>query len=231
MKNIHFGLTNNQLKIIAMLSMLIDHVGMEIFPEYKILRIIGRLSFPIFAYMIAEGCFHTRNRKKYLLLMAGLGLGCQAVYTIACHSFYMNILLTFSMSVIIIFAIDEFLKKKSKASFITAAGVILSVIFITLVLPEIFKENGFKTDYGILGVLLPVAVYYSPDKKAKIIFTSAILILMALMSSDNQFFSLLSIPFIMLYNGKRGKYNMKYVFYIFYPAHLVIIYFIANLLK
>lgn len=59
-----FGLSNNALKIIAMLSMLIDHTGLMIFPEYKIFRIIGRLAFPIFAYMIAEGCFYTKKQKK-----------------------------------------------------------------------------------------------------------------------------------------------------------------------
>ena len=58
-----FGLTNNQLKLIAMLSMLIDHVGMLLFPGVRVLRIIGRLAFPIFAYMIAEGCAHTRSRR------------------------------------------------------------------------------------------------------------------------------------------------------------------------
>ena len=50
-----FGLTNNQLKIIAMVSMLFDHVGKELLPQYTVLQIIGRLAFPIFAYMIAEG--------------------------------------------------------------------------------------------------------------------------------------------------------------------------------
>ena len=56
------GLTNNQLKIIAMISMLIDHIGLQMFPDLLIFRIIGRLAFPIFAYMIAEGCFYTKNK-------------------------------------------------------------------------------------------------------------------------------------------------------------------------
>jgi len=58
------GLTNNQLKIIAMLAMLIDHVGMIIFPGIMALRYIGRIALPIFAYMIAEGCHYTRDRKS-----------------------------------------------------------------------------------------------------------------------------------------------------------------------
>ncbi len=229
-KNMHSGLTNNQLKIIAMVSMLIDHTGMGIFPEHEIFRIMGRLAFPIFAYMIAEGCFYTKHKIKYLLMIAGLGIGCQVVYTIASHSLYQNILLTFTFSVITIFAIDNFLEKKNKISFLCMCGVIFSVVLISLVFPVIFKEKGFDIDYGFPGVLLPVAVYYSPTKKLKIISASAVLTGMAFLSGGIQFFSLFSVPLLMLYNGKRGKLNMKYVFYIFYPAHLAIIYMIGKII-
>lgn len=226
----HPFLTNNALKIIAMISMLIDHVGMEIFPQYKIFRIIGRLAFPIFAYMIAEGCLYTKNRKKYLLIIAGMGLGCQAVYTIVSHSFHLNILLTFSLSIASIFAIDNFLEKKNKFSFLCMSGVIAGVICISLVFPTVFENKGFDIDYGFLGMVLPVAVYYSHGKTSKIISTAAVLILISFMSGEIQFFSLLSIPLLLLYNGKRGKINLKYLFYIFYPAHLVIIYLIDTLI-
>ena len=64
-----FGITNNQLKIIAMVSMLFDHVGKELLPQYPILQIIDRLAFPIFAYMIAEGCFYTKNIIKYFTII------------------------------------------------------------------------------------------------------------------------------------------------------------------
>ena len=57
------GLTGNQLKLIALVTMTIDHIGMQLFPRVRLLRIIGRLAFPIFAYMIAEGCRYTRNRR------------------------------------------------------------------------------------------------------------------------------------------------------------------------
>ena len=61
------GLSGNALKIIAAVAMLIDHVGIMFFPTVAIYRIIGRLSFPIFAFMIVEGYFHTKNLKKYVL--------------------------------------------------------------------------------------------------------------------------------------------------------------------
>ena len=71
------GLSNNQLKIIAMISMFIDHLGLQIFPTESIYRIIGRIALPIFAYMIAEGCKYTRKRWLYLLKILSLGLICQ----------------------------------------------------------------------------------------------------------------------------------------------------------
>ena len=100
------GLTNNQLKIIAMISMLIDHIGVQIFPHVLIFRIIGRLAFPIFAYMIAEGCFYTKNKARYLLMVFGLGFICQLVFYFFMNSLYQGILMTFTLSIICIYAID-----------------------------------------------------------------------------------------------------------------------------
>ena len=64
------GFTGNELKLIAMIAMTCDHVGLQLLPGVPVLRIIGRLALPIYAYMIAEGCRYTRSRKKYLLRIA-----------------------------------------------------------------------------------------------------------------------------------------------------------------
>ena len=80
MEQIHshrFSLTGNQLKILAMIAMTCDHVGLQLFPQWTFLRIIGRLALPIYAYMIAEGCRYTRDRRKYLLRMVSLAALCQ----------------------------------------------------------------------------------------------------------------------------------------------------------
>ncbi|MBO7736222.1 MAG: hypothetical protein J6S22_00120, partial [Clostridia bacterium] len=66
-------LSGNSIKILAAIAMVVDHVGLLFFPFNPIFRMIGRLAFPLFAYMIAEGCKYTKNKWKYLLLMAGLG--------------------------------------------------------------------------------------------------------------------------------------------------------------
>ena len=96
------GLTGNQLKILALIAMTCDHVGLQLFPGCQMLRVIGRLAFPIFAYMIAEGAKYTKNRTKYFFQMFGLGFICQLVYFFAMGSLYQCILITFSFSVVLV---------------------------------------------------------------------------------------------------------------------------------
>ena len=75
-----FGLTGNLLKLIAMLTMTIDHIGVILLPQYRILRIIGRLAMPIYAFMIAEGCHYTHDRRAYFLRLFGLAILCLALF-------------------------------------------------------------------------------------------------------------------------------------------------------
>lgn len=109
-------LSGNQLKIIAMITMLIDHIGVNLFPSVTILRVIGRLSFPIFAYMIAEGCRYTRDRKNYLFTIAALGILCQLVFYVFTQSLYQGILITFTISIVTIYAIDGLIYGKNNYS-------------------------------------------------------------------------------------------------------------------
>ena len=227
-----FGLTNNQLKIIAMLAMLSDHVGKVLLPQYSILQIIGRLAFPIFAFMIAEGCYYTRNKLRYFLTIFLLGLGCQTVYLVAEKSLYQNILITFSLSIILIFCTENYKNKKVKASGVILSFAVSTVFIISILLPVIFIDQGFVIDYGICGVLLPVAIFYAPDKLRKLIFSAGLLMLLTFdLGGGIQWWSLLSIPLLALYNQKRGKYNIKPLFYMFYPVHLVVIYLISLFLN
>ena len=227
-----FGLTNNQLKIIAMLAMLCDHVGKELLPQYTLLQVIGRLAFPIFAFMIAEGCFYTRNRLRYFLSVMLLGVGCQVVYLVAEKSLYQNILITFSLSIILIFSLENFRLKKGRFSGIILFFTLSAVFVIVILLPVALIDQGFIIDYGVEGVLLPVAIFYAPDKLRKLLYTAGILILLTFdLGGGIQWFSLLSIPLLALYNQKRGKYNIKPLFYIFYPAHLSVIYLISIIIN
>jgi len=216
-------LTSNQLKLLALLTMTVDHIGVQLLPQYPLLRIIGRLAFPIYAYMIAEGCAHTRNRRKYLLQMSGLALLCQLVYFFAMGSLFQCILVTFTLSILTIYAID------SETSW-HAPAALLAVIFLTVILPQLLPGTDYAVDYGLLGVLLPAAVYLGKTRKQKLLLSVILLSLLALDFGGIQWYGLLALVPLALYSGQRGKWKMKWLFYLYYPLHLVAIYSISLLL-
>ena len=218
------ALNGNQLKLIALISMTIDHIGVEIFPHNVYLRIIGRLALPIFAYMIAEGCHYTRNKRRYLLTIASVALVCQLVYFFAMGSLYQCILVTFSLSILLIFSLDTAIQKPTFKNVTTAVLAFLSVWFISDLLPQLLP--GFYVDYGFFGILLPVLIWLGKSKWQSIGLCAIGLLLLS-MGNSILWFSLFSLPLLALYNGKRGKAKMKYLFYIYYPAHLVLIYFVS----
>lgn len=224
------GLNNNQLKIIAMISMALDHIGV-IFPNAIILRCLGRLAFPIYAYMIAEGCRYTKNRKKYFGMIAVMAVVFQIVYFFFMNSIYQSILVNFSLSIATIFAIDSFFKNKKALNRVIMILIVCVAVFIEVGFPIIFEEQGFYIDYNVWGFLLPILVYFAPSKLLRVCTTGVLLIVMTIVSGkDIQWFSLFTVPLLMLYNETRGSKKLKYLFYIFYPLHLVIIYGILMLL-
>lgn len=223
-------LSGNALKIIALICMTFDHVGEELLNNYQPFRIIGRLSFPLFAYMIAEGCRYTKNRKKHFLMIFLLGTGCQIVFSVAEKSLYMGILITFSLSVLLIYALQYASAKKSAAAWLVPAGGLLAAVFLCEILPRLLPSTDYQIDYGIFGVLLPVFVYLAGENKyRKIVFIAAGLVLLALDMGGIQWYSLICLALLFLYSGERGRLNLKYLFYIYYPLHLIIIYMIKQI--
>lgn len=216
------GLTGNQLKIIAMVTMTCDHVGLQMFPQLLWLRIIGRLAMPIYAYMIAEGCRHTRNRKKYLLRLLGMGALCQVVYLVAMGSLYQCILITFSLSVLMICALDHAETAGKMGPLALAAG---GAFFLCTVLPDLLPRTDFEIDYGLPGVLLPVLIYGAGTRGLLVGLT-----LLGLKYGGIQWLAFLSVPLLLAYNGQRGTANIGKFFYWYYPVHLVAIYGICLLL-
>lgn len=222
------GFTGNQLKILALITMTIDHIGYMLIPSdiaiYDICRIIGRIAFPIFAYMIAQGCHYTRNRKKYILTVAFFALLCQLVYGFAMGSLYQCVLVTFTLSIALIYLLDHALKKRTALSTALAVTGFLAAFFICEILPKLLSDTNFRIDYGFFGVLLPVFAYFDILEKKKLSYFAAGLVILSLSNSILQCFSLLSLIPLYMYNGKRGRLKMKNLFYIYYPLHLVVIY-------
>ena len=218
MLQVKTGLTGNQLKIIAMIAMTCDHVGLQLFSQAVWLRWIGRLALPIYAFLIAEGCRHTRSRGKYLLRLASMAVLCQIVYFFAMGSLYQCILVTFSLSVALIWLAELSEKGKTWLLFVGMAGA----FFLCVVLPDLLTGTDFAIDYGLSGVLLPLFIYFGGTKGLL-----SGLAIVALNWGGPQWLAFAAVPLLLLYNGQRGKANIGRLFYWYYPLHLAVIYGIS----
>jgi len=240
-------MTGSILKIIAAVTMLIDHAGLMLFPQHGWMRLIGRIAFPLYAYCIAEGFRYTRNRMRYFLQIFILGIGCQLVYTIAERTLYLGILLTFSLSIVLMTAadgavhsiageeslLDRLYRKINGNQLPLTVSRILNCILFPAVLGGVFWLTRIvEVDYGFFGIILPLFAFLPENAGCrKILFFCGMLALaldqFLLYNSTVQFWSAMAIPILLAYNGHPGKYRMKWFFYIFYPAHMVVLYLIS----
>ena len=220
-------LSGNTLKILAAIFMTIDHIGVILFPRVLLLRLIGRLAMPIYAFMIAEGCKYTRNRKKYFGTVFGLGAVCQTAYYLFDGSLYFSILITFSLSILMIYALQDWKQKKTVLSGLVFGAAVAAVYLL---------NQAFEIDYGFWGCMLPVfaALPHGTESDCVPMNTAMLgigLIFLSCSLGLLQFFCLAALPLLYAYNGRRGKLNLKYFFYIFYPTHLVVLEGIAMLIQ
>ena len=216
-------LSGNALKLIAAAAMVVDHAGLMFFPGNALLRILGRLAFPIFAFMIAEGSKYTRSRKRYFGQLFALALVCQIVYFFVDGSLYLSVLFTFSLSLGMIFALQELKAAPSLKTGLVFSAAVVSVFLLNQV---------FTIDYGFWGCMVPLFAALPhgtrlDNKYAGIAALGIGLVLLALSLGGWQIWSLAALPLLLLYSGQRGKWRMKYFFYIFYPAHLAALQLLA----
>lgn len=219
-------LSGNALKLLAALFMTIDHVGVLLLPHVIVLRILGRLALPIFAFMIAEGCRYTRNRLRYFGSVFALGVLCQIVYYLADRSLYFSILITFSLSIATIYALQDWKDQKTTRSALVFFGAVAGVYALNRV---------FVIDYGFWGCMLPVfaAAFQKTAWDRPWVNLGMLglgLLVLAADLGQIQYYALPALPLLACYNGRRGRWKLKYFFYLFYPLHLVLLQGIALLL-
>lgn len=202
------------LKILAILTMTIDHLGFLIFNDSIILRIIGRIAMPLFAFQIAIGFKKTRSKLKYIFRIFLLALISEYPNILMfsaspyVHS-SLNICFTFTLALVALYFID--LAKDNKFFIIASIFPILFSIFAPI-------------DYGIFCVLLVLIFYFFGENKFKYSLGMLIVAILYYVLKNNsiQFYMLLSLPFLYFYNGKKGP-NLKYCLYAFYPLHMLIL--------
>ena len=185
----------------------------------EILNVAGRIAFPIFAFTLSEGYVHTRSLKKYLLRLFIFAVSIQMPSVLLGYNYPMNIFFTLFLGLLSIYIFS--LKKIS---------IILKIILIGFIL---FFSQKFKLDYGMYGILLIMNFSIFRNDKFKILMNFLVLnVFNAIFPEDfdlpyTQFFSLISLVFIFMYNGEKGR-SMKYFFYLFYPIHFFILEAIKN---
>lgn len=155
---------------------------------------------------------------------------CQLVFYVLTQSLYQGILITFTISIVTIYAIDGLIYGKNNYSRAAWGGVLLIALYVAFIAPVRLEARDFALDYGAAGAALPVAVYYSRGRLIKLLSLTIMLCVVAYMSLPVQWYSLFSVILLVLYSGFRGKMRMKYVFYVFYPAHLAVIYLIGMMM-
>jgi hypothetical protein len=258
MKIFQKGLTGNAIKIAGVILMVFDHVHQMFWAQGapNLFNWLGRPVLPIFLFMCAEGFYHTRSRKRYLLQLAAgfvfMNAGNMALSFIMPNDNVMlfnNVFSTMLLTAIYLLFIEKIregvkekqAKKVALWSFLMALPIIYAATFViyldALPIPAIFAlsfiPNIMATEGGFTALILGVLFYLFREKRLIQIFflaaLSALSFITGLASGNMQWLMIFaSIP-IMLYNGKRGE-GSKYFFYIFYPAHIYLFYVIAWLI-
>lgn len=216
MKKFRFGINGFTLKWIAIITMIIDHVGAVLYPQYIILRIIGRISFPIFCFLLVEGVMHTRNIRKYerrLLLFALLSeIPFDLTFYGGITLEHQNVFFTLLIGVLMLEIMER--QRDSMYSFLAIFGA----IFLTEML---------ATDYKAGGICIILCFYYLYQKSFAKQLAFIGMNYLYYGTGVQSYAALAAIP-MLLYNGERGP-KMKYFFYLFYPLHLLILYLIIKL--
>jgi len=243
------GLTGSHLKWIAILTMLIDHIGAALLErallpqianavlagnafnflptDYhtwynfdSILRYIGRLSFPIFCFLLVEGFLHTKNVKGYLLRLGLFALISEIPFDLAFNGSILeltsqNVFFTLFIGLTVLLVLQYFEE--------TLPSHLLPLRYLVAITGMMFALF-LRTDYDALGVLLIVLLYeFRASRKWQCIIG-------ALAMLFNSYTAPFAFLFIWFYNGERGKQLPKYFFYAFYPVHLLVLFFIQLLL-
>lgn len=249
------GISGSTIKIIAIVTMLIDHIAavlllplwqntyMEqynnnivdaygaplishsfIFKLYEIMRSIGRIGFPIFCFLLVEGFIHTRSRLKYMFRLGLFALISEIPFNLAFsntlfYKYYQNVFFTLFLGFSVLMIVDKLLKCKK------LHVVLRYVICIPVIYLGMKAANLLFTDYGGFGVLTIVVMYLLRSSKPAQMYGGCMVLTLENLGEAYAFLGLIPIA---LYNGKRGL-KLKYVFYLFYPCHLLILYGLAKL--
>lgn len=219
------------IKLIALLTMLIDHMGAVLFPDAVILRVIGRLSMPLFAYCVARGFYHSKERgslPKYWRNMAIFAVVSQLPYD-GMASVGLNIGFTWLLALLLLTVVT------TRFRALWQRAIMLVLVGALVIAPVWFGV--FPVEYGIYGVLAPL-LFYCLISTRKENLLNYFLVLVALwiyficvqQGSLIQIISVFSAFILALCKKHDRKIRIpKWVSYVFYPAHIALLLIIAHI--
>ena len=229
------GLSGTALKLAACITMLIDHIGAscieatygvayrtppQILQLDRVLRLIGRLAFPIFCFLLVEGFVHTHDVKKYIGRLLLFGLVSEVPFDLAFFRTpfapgYQNVYWTLALGVLAMAALAHFEKEDGSTGWqgLLCAGGCVLLGFLA------------NTDYNGIGVLIICALYLTRADRKRQCIVGAVLFAF-------EYTAPLAFVLIWLYNGQRGNCSraMQKVFYWFYPVHIALLAGVTNFL-
>lgn len=223
------GLDGGGLKLLAAACMLIDHAGAILLPQVLWMRCVGRLAFPIFAFLVAEGYAHTRSFWKYLGRMALFALLSEIPFDLARGSAWdirgQSVLLTFCVALLTLRGMDALRRENGWEKYVGMAAVAAAGWAVGELL---------RVDYGGWGVVTVALLYLCRDGKyARLRMLGGMLVLNCVCLSGQtmevfgaavsiQALAVAAVPILWLYNGRNGvQGRWRWAFYAFYPAHLL----------
>ncbi|HCM90724.1 MULTISPECIES: TraX family protein [Vagococcus] len=248
-----FGITGTQLKFIGIVLMVFDHVH-QMFNYAGVplwFGMLGRLVLPVFLFMAAEGFYYTRDRKKYMLrlligfwMMNILSLIFERTFPMENVQLINNVFGTLLLATMMMSMIDSLKEKKILKALImvilpTISTILFLLFFSTNPMLAVYTSMIFPSfitvEGGFLVVILGAVLYLFREKRYLQYLAILLVGLIStgfnftnLLSGNHQWMMIFSIFLIALYNGQRGK-GSKYFFYIFYPAHIYILYILSYL--
>jgi len=205
------------LKLIAVLAMVVDHLGYLFFPEQEWMRAIGRIAMPIFGFAIARGFYYTRDSKSYLLRMALLAVVSQLPFMLLFSltteisiwgwSFWfpvLNMVVPWALALLLL-----------RLPLLALAPIVVALLYVPM-------------DYTSLVILLPVALYHLWFKRRRpvlaLLATAGVLSAISLLTMTLQWWSLLAIPLVYFLERYDRKIRLnRWFFYSFYPAHMFLL--------
>lgn len=211
------GFTSFDLKIIAVISMIIDHTGVILFPGVDIFRIIGRIAFPIYCFLLVEGFFNTSSREAYVKRLCIFAVISEIPFDLSLYNEIFkperqNVFFTLAIGLYCLSLIDE-MDEYEDTFYKCCVGFFAIIV-----------TSKMQSDYSIYGIFMIFFFYFFRENKIRCAFWQTFMNGIAM--GGLQWAGVISIILINMYNGRSGSKKFKWLFYAIYPLHLLVLRYI-----